>query len=157
MYWKVESMDRMFLYVNLPAFRSLMQWNGKMYTRLSREPGNKSDMRGVGRETACGACKNFSRFDPIFYVSFSWLFIWRVLKVLGERVPRYYGRRRGLSTPWLVCSPGVWWFNGTVEREMGAFPAGPQLSAVVLCRGGGKELSGNSSKRDSSCNRLWRL
>lgn len=120
--------------------------------RLSREPGNPTC--GIGREAtavraSCGARRNFSSFDPIFHVLFTWLFIWRGREVRRERVPRYYGRRRGLSTPWLVRSPGVWWFNGTVEREMRAFPAGPQLSAVVLCRAEGKELSGNSSKRDS--------
>lgn len=44
-YRKVKSMDRMFLYVSLPALRSRMQWNSKMYAYVFSEPGDESDAR----------------------------------------------------------------------------------------------------------------
>lgn len=63
-YRKMESTDRMFLYVDLPAFRSRAQWNGKMYIRVCPEPGNKSVARGRKQRPCvpfgCGARRNFS-------------------------------------------------------------------------------------------------
>lgn len=85
-------------------------------------PENKSNMRdlgegrrgGVEEETAavctsCGARRNFFpvQFDktsPAFHL-FSYL-SGADVNFGGERVSRYYERRRGLSTPWLVRSPG---------------------------------------------------
>lgn len=91
----------------------------------------------------------------LLHVPFTYLFISRrqprANVNFGERLAvSVLRRRRGLSTLWLV-RPG----GGSTGRQNArwGFPVGPQLSAVVrraAPRRWSKELSGSSSKRDSS-------